>query len=220
MTGNGTERLPAGATIRLVLIRHGETEWNVDGRYQGQADPALSGVGVRQAADLARRLTRGGLDVLYSSPLRRATDTARAIGARLGLPVQEDARLMEINLGRWQGHLHTEIAKADPDLFDRWRSAPWEMTPPGGERLEQVRVRVEAAIDDIAAANAGHRIGVVTHRIPIVLLCIRFLGLAPGAIHTVKVPNGLWLVIDLRDGRAVGGTRRAGLVDAAEGPLV
>ena len=209
-------------TTRLVLIRHGETEWNAEGRYQGQADPALTIAGLRQASVVARRLGRARLGILYSSPLRRAWIPPGSSRSLLGMPVRADPRLMEIHLGRWQGMLHREIVASDPELFAQWHSAPWDTTPPGGERLEQVRDRVYAAIDDILASHPGQRVGVVTHRIPIILLCMRYLGAPAGNVHTLRVPNAGWVAMDLRNGQAVGQPRlsRRTFVDAAEQPLV
>jgi broad specificity phosphatase PhoE len=192
----------ANSGARLYLIRHGETGWNIEGRYQGQCDPPLNDAGHAQAQDLARRLRRARLDLVVSSPLRRALDTAEAIAARLNIPVVVDARLMEIHLGEWQGRLAQDIAAAWPVEFQRWLSAPWSMTPPGGESLQQVQQRVTFALAAIGAGNSHRRLGVVTHRVPIVLAAMRYLHVPPDRVHTAVVPNGAWLSFVL-DGEAV-----------------
>jgi probable phosphoglycerate mutase len=174
---------------RLFLIRHGETGWNVEGRYQGQADPPLNEVGLRQARSLARRLRGRGLDVLYTSPLLRASVTAGIVAGILHVPVRVDARLMEINLGRWQGRLATELSREDPELFRRWHAEPWAVRPPEGESLEQVEERVYAAADDILARRRGQNVGVITHRIPYLLLGMRYLGFPRDAVVKLKVAN-------------------------------
>jgi broad specificity phosphatase PhoE len=177
------------APTRLFLIRHGETGWNVEGRYQGQADPPLNDQGLRQANSLAHRLRGRGLDVLYTSPLLRARVTADTVGRVLHLPVIPDARLMEIHLGRWQGRLATDIQREDAELFRRWHAEPWAVLPPDGERLDQVQERVFAAAGDILALHRGQCVGIVTHRIPYLLLGMRYLGFPRDAIVTFKIAN-------------------------------
>lgn len=177
---------------RLILIRHGETDWNVEGRYQGQADPPLNARGETQARRLAEELRGVGLDVLYTSPLRRALRTARVIAERLRLPLHTEPRLMEIHLGEWQELLWTEIAKQYPDLFRRWQTEPWEVHPPGGETLTEVQARVYTAVDEILARHPDQCVGLVTHRLPIALLKIRYQGLDPDAVRTLELPNTYW----------------------------
>lgn len=174
---------------RLFLIRHGETGWNLEGRYQGQADPPLNEEGLRQARSLARRLRRRGLEVLYTSPLLRAKTTADIVSGVLHLPVRVDARLMEINLGQWQGRLATDIAREEPELFRQWHMEPWAVLPPEGESLAQVRERVYAAADEILTRHRGQCVGIVSHRIPYLLLGMRYLGFPRDAISTFKIAN-------------------------------
>ncbi len=180
---------------RLVLIRHGETDWNVEGRYQGQADPPLNGRGVAQAHRLAEALRGVGLEVLYTSPLRRARQTAEVVAEALGLPLYEEPRLMEIHQGDWQGRLRAEIAARYPELFRRWLEEPWSVTPPGGESLAQVQARVYAALDEIIARHPGGCVGLVTHRIPIALIKVRYQGLDPDAVRTLELPNTYYEVL-------------------------
>ena len=181
----------------LVLIRHGETDWNVEGRYQGQADPPLNARGLAQARQLAAELREVGLDVLYTSPLRRALQTAQILAQALQVPLHVEPRLMEIHQGDWQGRLRAEIAARYPELFRRWQTEPWEVTPPGGEHLRQVQARVYAAVDEILARHPGQRIGLVTHRIPIALLKVRYQGLDPDAVRTLELPNTYWEEIEV-----------------------
>jgi phosphoserine phosphatase len=177
------------APTRLFLVRHGETGWNVEGRYQGQADPALNDRGLRQARTLAHRLRSSGLEVLYTSPLLRASATANIVSELLAVPVRVDARLMEINLGRWEGRLATDIEREDPSLFHRWHTEPWAVLPPGGESLLQVQERVYAAVGEILALHRGQCVGLVSHRIPCLLLGMRYLGFPRDAISTFKIAN-------------------------------
>jgi broad specificity phosphatase PhoE len=173
----------------ITVIRHGETDWNVEGRYQGQADPPLNERGFDQAHELADMLMDNSLDMIYSSPLQRALQTAQIIADHLHLPLHTDARLLEINQGDWQTRLRSEIEDLYPELFRRWEKEPWEVTPPSGEHLTEVQSRVYAAIDDIVVLHPTHHIGLVTHRIPIALIKIRYQSLDPDVIRTMHLPN-------------------------------
>lgn len=184
---------------RLVLVRHGETDWNVEGRYQGQADPPLNERGKAQARQVAEALRPIGIDVIYSSPLRRAWQTAEIIAQTLGVPLFAEPRLMEIHQGDWQGRLRAEIAAKYPELFQRWLTDPWHVTPPGGESLQQVQARVYAAVDEILARHRGQTVALVTHRIPIALLKVRYQGLDPDAVRRLELPNTYWEVLAIED---------------------
>ena len=181
----------------IILIRHGETDWIVEGRYQGQDDPPLNAKGLAQAHRLAEGLHDVPLDVLITSPLRRACQTAEILAETLGLPLHAEPRLMEIHQGDWQGRLRAEIAALYPELFRRWETEPWEVTPPGGEHLSQVQARVYAALDDIIMQYQGQRIGMVAHRIPIALIKVRYQGLDPDVVRTLQLPNTYWEEIQL-----------------------
>jgi broad specificity phosphatase PhoE len=133
-----------------------------------------------------------GLDVLYGSPLRRAFQTASVVADALDLPLHEDARLMEIHQGEWQGVLHADIKTRYAAVFDRWVKEPWTVTLPGGESLAQVQTRVHAALDAIVKRHPGQCVGLVTHRIPITLVKIRYQGLDPDAVRTLELPNTYW----------------------------
>jgi broad specificity phosphatase PhoE len=174
----------------LFLIRHGETDWNVEGRYQGQANPPLNERGQYQAHELGEKLVQFDLDLLYTSPLLRSKQTAEIIARKLAIPVYEDKRLMEIHQGDWQTRLRSEIEGIYPDLFKRWQTSPWEVTPPGGESLEQVQKRVYSAIDDLLQIHTGQRIGIITHRIPIALIKMRYQGLDPDVVRSLRLSNG------------------------------
>jgi broad specificity phosphatase PhoE len=124
---------------RLVLLRHGQTDYNVGGRMQGHLDSLLTETGVEQAAAVAPEIARLMPDRLISSDLRRAVDTADLVAAACGRPVKLDARLRETHLGEWQGRTVAEIEDGWPGAIATWRSDPgW--APPGGEsRIEVVR---------------------------------------------------------------------------------
>jgi len=181
----------------IVLIRHGETDWNIIGRYQGQADPPLNPKGRMQAQKLAKELSQNSLDVIYSSPLRRTLETAKIISNKLKIDVINEPRIMEIHQGDWQTRLRTEIEERYPDLFAAWEITPWEVTPPGGEHLKEVQQRVSTALDDIIRMNNGKKIGIVTHRIPIALIKVRYQGMDPDIVRTIELPNAYWEEIEI-----------------------
>ena len=138
---------------RIVLLRHGQTDYNVAGRMQGHLDSLLTPVGLEQAAAAAPALAALGPDRLVSSDLRRAADTAEVVGAACGLPVKFDVRLRETHLGRWQGRTVEEIERDDPGAIAEWRSDPaW--APPGGESRLDVVARSRPVVDELDADSA------------------------------------------------------------------
>jgi broad specificity phosphatase PhoE len=155
------EKVPA---CTVFLIRHGETEWNRGGRWQGHSDVPLSAAGREQASRLARRLAEEGtrFSALYSSDLSRAWDTAVAIGGALGLRPAAAPALREIDLGTWAGKTHAEIAAAHPD---QWRMLQRNEDFPrgGGETFAAFQKRVLDWLDSAAEKHSGGRILAVTH---------------------------------------------------------
>ena len=174
---------------RLILIRHGETEWNVIGRYQGQADPPLNEQGVTQSYQLAEQLADTDLDILYTSPLLRAAQTAQILVDQLTIPLYVEPRFMEIHQGDWQTRLRSEINQLYPDLFHRWEREPWEVSPPNGESLQQVQERVIAAAEEIINQYPHQCVGIVTHRIPIALIKVHYQGLDRDIVRSMQLPN-------------------------------
>lgn len=181
----------------LVLIRHGETDWNVEGRYQGQADPPLNARGLAQSYQLAEQLKNHPLDLLYTSPLKRAAQTAEIAAQLLGIPLYMEARFMEIHQGDWQTRLRAEIDELYPDLFRRWESEPWQVSPPNGETLYQVQARVIAGVEEIKQKHPRDQVGIVTHRIPIALIKVQYQGLDRDIVRSMHLPNIYFEQIDI-----------------------
>lgn len=127
----------------IVLLRHGNTDWNSSNRIQGQLDIGLNDLGRSQAAQAAQTLAGVGFDAIISSDLSRAADTAAAVGQRTGLPVTTDAGLRELSFGRWEGRSHPEIKAAEPELFAAWRRGETVVV---GESQQQVAERAVAAV--------------------------------------------------------------------------
>ena len=135
---------------RLILLRHGQTDYNVAGRMQGHLDSVLTAVGHEQAAAAAPVLAALGPDRVVSSDLQRAVDTAEVVGTACGLAVKFDARLRETHLGEWQGCTVPEIDLDYPGAIATWRSDPtW--APPGGESRVDVVARSRPVVDELDA---------------------------------------------------------------------
>lgn len=165
--------------LRLLLVRHAETEHNAQARCQGQSDPPLSAEGRQQADRLAARLARHEIHAVYTSDLRRASETATAIAAVHGLPVRADARLREIAFGEWEGLTWAEIGERYPQAWAAWQADPLTVAPPGGETLAQVAVRVQSAFNALVEHHADQCVALVSHGGPLRALLCQTLGLSP-----------------------------------------
>jgi broad specificity phosphatase PhoE len=152
-------------TTRVLLIRHGETAWNAEGRWQGRAPVPLNETGAAQSGRLGHYLAANGprFEALYASPLRRAMQTALAIAEAVAMPISPEPRLTEIDLGDWQGLTRAEAEAWDADRFAAYNAA-WPDDPlPNGESWLDVRTRARAAFDDLAQYHAGQTIAIVSH---------------------------------------------------------
>ena len=170
--------------MNLVVVRHGQTDWNVEERYQGQLDVPLNAMGRIQAEALKRQLTGIEFDQAYSSPLSRALETAQIIASELD--VIADARLAEIHHGIWQGRTKFDIAERWPQEWEQWNREPLQFTAPGGESAARLRARIE----DFLASIRGTNVLCVSHGIVIQTLlsilsqdaCVP----ANGSVHVLK----------------------------------
>lgn len=147
------------------VVRHGESTWNTEGRYQGQADVPLSHVGILQAASLAERLTGQRFDAVYTSDLARASQTAEAVAERLeGQPaVRPEPGLREIDVGELSGLVMADIRERHPDYLEGLKADPWTTRRPGGESMEDLYARSGAAFEALRARHPGQRVLVFTH---------------------------------------------------------
>ena len=146
---------------KILLARHGETDWNAVGRWQGHTDRALTERGRRQAVELAERLANDEIDAVYSSDLLRAVETAEPVAKRLGLPLQTLPELREVDVGTWAGLTRDEVAERFPDGFRRW--SEWQTGWEDGETYDEMGERVVGAILRLAGEHPGERILVVSH---------------------------------------------------------
>lgn len=136
----------------ILLARHGETDYNAPPRrVQGRLDPPLNARGREQAAALAKEAARQPIEALWSSDQRRAVETAAIVAAAIGLEPRVDPRLAEGDWGDWQGRLVEDIAREEPERWERFVSADPAWRFPGGESIEEHMTRTWAVLDDIAA---------------------------------------------------------------------
>lgn len=155
--------MPSEAT-ELLLIRHGETDHNRQGRFQGQVDVPLNATGQQQAQRLAQRLRDEPLDVLVSSDLSRARGTAEPLRAlRVGLALATDTAWREQGFGVLEGLVVAEARMSQPEAFAAWWAHTPDGAPPGGESPRAFHARVNAALQALAKAHAGARVAVFTH---------------------------------------------------------
>ncbi|MCC7359576.1 MAG: histidine phosphatase family protein [Anaerolineales bacterium] len=165
------------ARARLWLVRHGETDWNREGRYQGQSDIPLNATGLAQARALLPTFAGMPIAAIYSSDLQRAATTAELLGEALNLPVSRQRGLREARLGRWEGMLFSDIQVVYAAEWAERRRDPLNARPPGGESLLEVAARGAAAADEMARRHAGQQVIVVSHGLLVAALLCRGRGL-------------------------------------------
>jgi broad specificity phosphatase PhoE/ribonuclease HI len=167
---NGAWVLPETVPTRLLLVRHGVTEYSVAKRFAGRSDLELTATGREQARRAAARIAElGPVDVLISSPLRRTRQTAQQLADRLGLPVLIEDDVIETDFGDWDGYAFAEVNQKWPTELQRWLADP-TVAPPSGESFEAVTQRVRRARDRILAEHSGKTVAVVSHVSPIKIL--------------------------------------------------
>lgn len=149
--------------MRLVLVRHGQTEWNVTGRYQGQSDVPLSPEGRRQAERLAARFPVPALDAMYASDLSRARETAQCVAETLRGSVRLERAFRELSFGDWEGLTYDEIAAQWPEEAQKLFRAPDELIIPHGETFQQLQTRAMDAIRALYEKHTNQTIGVFAH---------------------------------------------------------
>lgn len=187
--------------MKIILIRHGETTWNIEGRYQGQEDTPLSERGLKQGHLLAEGLRNIPIDVCISSPLQRSYQTCKFCADLHNLPVIKDDRLTEINHGSWEGVLASDIAKRYPQEFAQWHTQPQLVQmPDGGENLEAVRKRARAAFDEYAAKYEGKTVLVAAHDAVNKAIICDLLGLDMSHFWQIKQDNTCINVLEYKEG--------------------
>ena len=163
--------------MEIVLVRHGATDWNLQGRCQGSSDRELSEAGIRQAGQIAELLGAEELSAVYSSHLRRARQTAELISRPHDLPVRIEEDLRELDHGELEGLAFNEIKTRYGEFLTRWRSHPADICVPGGERLADVAARAWNGLSQIMLRHSNAaRLLVVSHNFPILGIVCRITG--------------------------------------------
>lgn len=184
--------------MRLILVRHGESEWNRIGRYQGQQDAPLSELGLRQAEALAERLKRERLAAIYTSPLQRARRTAEAIARyHPDTPFYEDRALLEINHGDWEGLYAAEVRARYAEELDEWRTFPTRSQMPNGESFSNILKRTLNFRERVCHAySRDASILLSTHDVVIKILIADALGMHMDRINRLWITNASISVVE------------------------
>ncbi len=187
--------------MRMIVVRHGESEWNRIHRYQGQLDAPLSDLGLRQAEALAERLKGEQFEIIYSSRLQRAALTAEAIGRyHPSVDLLHDEALLEINHGAWEGRYAHEIAEEFAEGLAEWRQHPTRSQMPGGESFSNILKRTLEFKDRAYAQHREQTILVSTHDVVVKILVADALGMDMDRINRIWVTNASISVIEYGDG--------------------
>lgn len=184
---------------RLYLVRHGETQWNLESRTQGSKDISLTEKGLWQANRLAERFMGEKIESIYSSDLKRAYNTAKAIGDRLGIEVKVSLNFREMNFGCWEGKNIECIKEEFKDIYSLWMSNPRKAVIPGGEELIGVQQRALKAVNKIMENGAGGNVVLVSHGITIKTLIFGLLDIDLMYLKKIRIDNGSISIIDFRD---------------------
>ncbi|MGQ0792588.1 MAG: histidine phosphatase family protein [Deltaproteobacteria bacterium] len=186
--------------MNLILVRHGETEWNRLSRCQGFSDVELNDTGRLQAQALASSLRGETIAAVYSSDLIRAMDTARATAQYHNLPLNTDSDLREMNQGDLEGLTFVEIKERYAELLDAWRKNPESVNLPGGESLGEVQARAWRAISKIYQKHPRQTVIAVSHNFTIMTLLCKFTGVGIDAFGTFKLAAASKTVVDFQNG--------------------
>jgi len=194
---------------RIILVRHGRTEWNRQERFRGRIDIALDPVGIRQAEATAKRLASWSIAAIYSSPLQRAWHTADILARECNRVTQLLPGVIDINYGDWHGLSPEEAASKDPSLFSLWLTSPHLVRFPNGESLNDVRERSAAALKGLIDMYTNETVVVVSHKVVCQIMILDLLGLDTSffwritqdvcAINVFEVRDGIPSVLLLND---------------------
>jgi len=177
--------------VKLFLIRHGQTKWNSQGRYQGAQDTNLSETGIKQAELAGKYLSKVDFASFYSSPKKRALQTAKIITAGLNIKINIREDLKELNFGKWEGMTFEDINTIYRQDYQNWLSDPYKNAPTDGESFKVLVERAEREIDKIVNENPdSSNVGIVTHGGVIIALLVNWL----------QIPSKCWRSLIQRQG--------------------
>ena len=181
---------------RWLIVRHGETSWNVEGRIQGHTDIPLSEKGVRQAEALGARLATWDIRAAYTSDLKRTLETAQNVLKGHNLSPSLSRELREFSYGRWEGMTHQEVKEADPELYAEMLKRKEDFAPPGGESLRDLMVRIGGFVAGLKAAHRDDIILITGHGGSLRVLLTCLLELPPRAAWRFFLSTGSLSVVD------------------------
>ena len=180
--------------LRVLLVRHGQTEWNagscVGEHFRGRIDIGLNATGIAQARSVAAYLAPLQVRAVYTSPLKRALDTARPIAQAHGLDVTPLPGLLDIHYGQWGGRSLDEVAAQWPELYRLWKTMPHLVQIPGGESLDDVRRRVSEGLEQVFAGHDRQIVVLVGHQVVNKVLICKVLGLDNSAFWRIRQDTG------------------------------
>ncbi|MBM4255195.1 MAG: histidine phosphatase family protein [Deltaproteobacteria bacterium] len=179
--------MPRDQRVTVYLIRHGETQWNREGRCQGVTDIPLTEKGQQQAHAIAAALAEKPLSLVLTSPLQRSYHTATTIAAPHRLAVETHDALREWHQGQLEGLTRAELLGSHRSYFQQWVQDPADVAPPGGESLQLLQTRAWAVIEQLRESNPGGAVAVVSHTMTIAAIICAALGLGLAHIHRLKI---------------------------------
>lgn len=188
--------------MKLIIARHGETDWNVNEVFRGRLDIELNETGRQQAELMAGYLSGTKLSAVYSSPLKRALETARSVAARQGLEAITAPELIDMDFGDWQGLAISTVRDKYPGFFDRWLEQPHHLKVPGGESLLDVRERALALVNRVTSQDNGDVL-LVSHRVVGKVLICALLGLDDSHFWNIKLDTCGLTTFDFENGRFI-----------------
>ncbi|WP_094604644.1 Phosphoserine phosphatase 1 [Sporomusa silvacetica DSM 10669] len=186
---------------RLIVVRHGQTVWNLERKYQGHSDIALTDKGLRQAEAVGARLADEKIDAVYASDLSRAFKTAECIAAKHSLTVSVVPALREIKFGDWEGLTYEQITAQWPGLLGKLWTTPDELQIPGGESFQQLKERAYAAIEKIVDEHPDQTVVVVAHGGTIGTILCAMLDIHLNHVWNIRQDNTAVNIIEYYEGR-------------------
>ena len=187
--------------IKLLLVRHGQTEGNVEERYQGRTDTELNETGLKQSDELAQRLSNEHIDCVYSSDLKRAMQTAERVASARNLRVNPRKELRELDVGEFEGKRLEEIVEDHGSLEEMWSEGEWRA--PGGETLSELVDRVDRFVGEVRQRHEGETVLVVAHGGTLRSLISGFLGIDPHNWWRFQLDSASLSILELHPERAV-----------------
>ena len=185
--------------IKIYLIRHGQSEWNVLNKIQGQVNTELTELGRNQGQAIGDRLMNSNIDVVYSSDLNRALDTAKIIAKKINKPLVISESLREINFGVWEGLTGRELRIDYKEEQETWRNRPEEVALPGAESLEVLSERVMKWMNSILKENCGKDIAIVSHSATLKIMLLGLLDMPLTHYKNFTFSNVGLSIVELRN---------------------